>query len=484
MSKQLPKQPSLEHLKNEAKALLREARAGRSGAPELVADPRLAAAQLAIAREYGFASWSRLKRAVEGYANDRDALFAAIRAGDRERVKDILARNPSVVSAYDPNSFGARPIVAAASRNDRPMIDLLLESGADIDARSDWWAGSFGALDFADDETSRYLLSRGAKLTAHAAARLGMADELRELIRKYPEVVHERGGDGQYPLHFAKTPEIVDILLDAGADIEARDIDHGGTPAQTLVLDDPVLKRLVERGAKTDIFMAIALDDLDLVKTHLAADPGALVRRTDQSGNPMIPSAPGAHRYTYVFGFVTPIEAAIPLGRTRIYDFLFEQLPPRRGLMAACCKADRDQALAVIAANPGLMSELTDEDRRTLIALAKIPRPEAVRLMLELGFDVEAEDGEKFTAIHWASFLGRDDLVEIILPYKPDLERKNRYGGTALSTGMYGSVYGWNSKSGNFAHAIELLIAAGAKLPDNIGGSPEVVEVLRKYGVS
>ncbi|MFI5386664.1 MAG: ankyrin repeat domain-containing protein [Fimbriimonadales bacterium] len=483
MSKQLPKQPSLEHLKNEAKDLLRLARAGDPEAYRQVGESRLANAQLAVAREYGFPSWAKLKRAVEGYADQRDALFDAIRAGDRERVTAALRENPGLVYALDPNSFGSTTIAAAAQRNDRRMIDLLLDRGADIDARSDWWAGSFGALDFADEETSRFLLSRGATLTAHAAARLDMADEVKQLIARHPDAVHERGGDGQYPLHFAKTPKIVDILLDAGAEIDARDLDHEGTPAQTLALDEPVLRRLVERGAKTDIFMAIALDDLELVKSHLADDPEALGRRTDEPGNPMIPQAPGAHRYTYVFGFVTPIEAAIALGREQIYDYLFEQLPPRHGLIAACCKGDREQALAVIDTYPGVMSELTDEDQRTLVALAKVPRPEAVSLMLELGFDVEAEDGEKFTAIHWASFLGRDDLIEIILPYKPDLEKRNRYGGTVLTTGMYGSVHGWNRSGGNFARSTELLIKAGAKLPDRASGSPEVVAVLRRFGV-
>src|SRR5205085_3284113 len=109
-------------------------------------------------------------------------------------------------------------------------------------------------------------------------------------------------GDGQSPLHFAKTAEIVDILLDAGADIDARDLDHEGTPAQNRVMVADVRRRLVERGASTDIFMAIALDDLELVNKHLAADPEALTRRVDQPGNPMIPQAPGGHIYTYNLG--------------------------------------------------------------------------------------------------------------------------------------------------------------------------------------
>jgi len=482
MSKSLPKQPSLEHLKNEAKALLRLAKAGDRASLEQIGEAKLVNAQLAVARDYGFASWSKLKRVVEGYANRRDALFAAIRAGDRERVATVLDENPALIASYDEHAFGATPIVAAAHRNDRPMLELLLSRGADIDARSDWWAGSFGALDFTDEETSQFLIRRGAALTAHAAARLGMVEELRRIIAQNPAVVHERGGDGQYPLHFAKTPEIVNILVDAGADMEARDLDHEGTAAQTRILDLPVLRRLVERGAKTDIFIAIALDDLELVKKHLDEDPDALGRRIDDPGNPMIPKAPGSHIYTYNIGFVRPFQAAVKLERERIFDYLFERSPTGLRLISACWKGDREAVHRILAEHPRAVAELGDRDRILLCEAARTPIPAAVGLMLEVGFDVATEDREKFTAIHWASFHGRDDLIEMILPYKPDLEKQNAYGGTVLSTGIYGSMNRWH-QDGNYARSMELLIAAGAKLPVTARGSEEVVEVLRRHGV-
>ena len=72
----LPNDPSLEHLKKDAKRLLRAADAGD---PEILAQiaehhPRatrsaepfsLADAQLVVARSYGFASWTRLKQYLE-----------------------------------------------------------------------------------------------------------------------------------------------------------------------------------------------------------------------------------------------------------------------------------------------------------------------------------------------------------------------------------------------------------------------------------
>ena len=76
----LPPQPSLEHLKNEAKALLDSLRSGdRSVCPVfrrlhrfadttdermLLADVALTEAQFALAMDYGFASWQQLREAV------------------------------------------------------------------------------------------------------------------------------------------------------------------------------------------------------------------------------------------------------------------------------------------------------------------------------------------------------------------------------------------------------------------------------------
>ena len=84
MPRALPPHPDLEHLRKQAKRLVRDLRAGDETARARYAAalnhappvaPRLADAQLAIAREYGFASWARLKRHVE--TNPAEALFHA-----------------------------------------------------------------------------------------------------------------------------------------------------------------------------------------------------------------------------------------------------------------------------------------------------------------------------------------------------------------------------------------------------------------------
>ena len=56
---QLPVRPNLEHLKKQAKALLRTSQSEESP-PQKLAD-----AQHVIARRYGFASWPKLKERVQ-----------------------------------------------------------------------------------------------------------------------------------------------------------------------------------------------------------------------------------------------------------------------------------------------------------------------------------------------------------------------------------------------------------------------------------
>lgn len=483
MKKQLPERADLEHLKGQAKALLVST---RSGDPDAVArmggsaaSHRLADAQRTIAREYGFPSWSKLKRSVEGLADRRTAFFRGLRRGDREAVKQLLDSDPGLVHAHDDSSFGAVPIAVAAQRDDRPLIDLLLERGADIDGRSTWWAGSFGALDLASEATSIYLLSKGARLTAHAAARLGLARELREIIAKTPEVVFERGGDGQFPLHFSGSLDIVDILVDAGSILDARDLDHVSTAAQFRIKELEISRRLLERGATPDVYIAILQEDLGLLERLIADDPECLSRTPLDPGNPMIPEAPGMPIYTYNIGIGRPFQVALAHGKTEAARLINDLSSPIQSFLAACWAADSPIARDM----SNLVCQLTERDRSLLAEAAWERRLEAVKLMLELGFDPDSTGVHHSSALDRAAFHGFDDVIELILKFGPSLTIRNEFGGTPLTACVHGSLHSWR-KDGNFPRSAELLLKAGSPRPEKLRGSPEVNEVLQRHGVA
>ena len=229
MSRQLPEKPNLEYLKKQAKELLRTMRQGK-----------LADAQHTLANEYGFATWAKLKSHVESLGlSPAEALKAAVCDRDAARVREVLDRYPELRARIDdplPDyAFGQPALFAAVQRSDRATIDVLLRAGANIEKRTEWWAGGFGVLDDCDPDMAEFLTERGAALDAHSASRLGMMAELRELVAADPQLVHARGGDGQTPLHFASTVEIAEFLLANGAEIDARDVDHESTPAQYML---------------------------------------------------------------------------------------------------------------------------------------------------------------------------------------------------------------------------------------------------------
>ncbi|MDR3691793.1 MAG: hypothetical protein P4L46_20605 [Fimbriimonas sp.] len=482
MNKQLPERADLEHLKGQAKTLLLSLRSGDpdalARAGEAKASYRLADAQRVLAREYGFASWSKLKRHVEDVPSRRSLFLRALRGGDRDAVRLLLDTDPALIHSYDEEAFGSPAIMIAAERDDRPLVDLLLERGADIDSRSTWWAGSFGAIDTASDSMSEYLLARGATLTAHAAARLGLVKELREIIRESPEVVFERGGDGQYPLHFSKTPEIVEILVGAGAELDARDLDHTSTAAQFRIMETDVCRKLIEVGATADVYIAIMLEDLPLLERLIDDDPECLGRTPSDAGNPMIPEAPGMPIYTYNIGLGRPFQVAIAHSKSEASHVIESRSSPVQRLLSACWGGN--EGVAKELAN--LVPELSARDQAILAEAAWGRRIDAVKLMLELGFDPDATGIHRSSPLDRAAFHGFDDVIELILKFGPSLEIQNEFGGNPLSACVHGSLHSWR-KDGNFPRSVELLLAAGSRTHKNLRGSPEVNAVLQRHGI-
>lgn len=229
-------------------------------------------------------------------------LIDAIRRADTGAVRSMITADPALLAATDSHAFGATALIHAVGAEDREMVDLLLDLGADINQRSDWWAGSFGVLDSASDELFQHLLDRGATLTPHAASRTARIDDLRKMLDADPSLVHARGGDGQTPLHFARTPEVADLLLSRAADIDALDIDHASTPAQWLASVRPgVSAHLVSRGAAPDPFMAIRIGDLDMLEKCVTAEPEGVNVRVSRERFPTKPPAAG-HIYLFTIG--------------------------------------------------------------------------------------------------------------------------------------------------------------------------------------
>ena len=405
----------------------------------------------------------------------------AFQAGDADGVRRLLHSHPGLRALIN-EPVGPFDSPAIANVRSRAMLDVLLDAGADINARSRWWAGGFGLLDSAGPELAAYAIERGATVDVHAAARLGMMDRLRELISSDPALVHARGGDGQTPLHFARTAEIAGYLLDRGADIDARDVDHESTPAQYMVADrQDVARHLVSRGCRTDLLLVTALGDLDLVRQHLDADPDCIRMRVSADFFPMVSQKAGGTIYQWTLGFhFSAHQVARKYAHHDVLQLLLDRSPADVRLLDACWTGDEDTARTILVNHPDVINSLPERDRRQVAHAARNNEARAVHLMLECGLPVDARGQHQATPLHWAAFHGNAEMTGIVLRFAPPLEATDAdFNGTPLRWAIYGSEHGWYCRTGDYGATVEALLQAGATRPAEITGSTAVQDALR-----
>jgi ankyrin repeat protein len=166
------------------------------------------------------------------------AVIAAIQTGDVETLRLLLSENPG---------FATARIV-----DGRGVGRTLLHVAAD-------WPGHFpnGAM------TVAALIAAGADINA-------------------PVVMPDPAKHRETPLHWAASSDDIDVLdalLDGGADIEAPGavFTNGSAMSDAVVFAQwRAARRLLERGARTTIWQAAALGLVDRVQQFLADQPAPL----------------------------------------------------------------------------------------------------------------------------------------------------------------------------------------------------------------
>ena len=198
-----------------------------------------------------------------------DEIFAAIDAGDEERVRDLVDSRPELAAAHDGDGLSA--VLRAAYAGEDAILALLLEANPALDvfdaaavgrtrgleellaadpalARA-WSPDGFTPLHlavfFGHEDAARLLLEHGADANVvarheslkvaplHSAAAGGHAGAVRLLLEAGANPNARQGG-GFTPLHSAAQNgdrESAELLLERGADPSAT-TDEGKTPAQ------------------------------------------------------------------------------------------------------------------------------------------------------------------------------------------------------------------------------------------------------------
>jgi ankyrin repeat protein len=120
----------------------------------------------------------------------------------------------------------------------------------------------------------------------------------------------------------------------------------------------------------------------------------------------------------------TPYELAVLNGHTEIAEFLLENgaapvsLNERDAFFSACLAGDGPRARALLAASPKLLDQLGDDRVELLQLAAERDRRPAIRLMAELGFDLN--ELRRTTALHNAAMSGHLEMVQLLIQLGAD----------------------------------------------------------------
>ena len=137
---------------------------------------------------------------------------------------------------------------------------------------------------------------------------------------------------------------------------------------------------------------------------------------------------------------------------------------------------------SLLANHANLIAHLSATYKRQIAHATRNNNLAAVRVMLAAGLPVDALGQHRATPLHWAAFHGNAEMAREILRYHPPLELTDAdFQSTPLRWAIHGSVHGWYCRTGNYAATVEALIQAGAKLPEQTGGTDAVREVLERY---
>jgi ankyrin repeat protein len=383
-------QLSLEQLRKQAKDRVRQRRAAGQ-------DVKLAEVQFELAREMGFHSWPKLKAYVE-----RLALEQPFRTD---------------LDYYEGRAHGIATVNSVSAAEGRR--DLAARHGF-----SSWGElrRHVEAMRSGEEPATPFVL-------AYEAIEENDRERLVGLIDRFPDLVVQRGTNGNDLLGMAGDLSIVALLLERGADPN-RGNDYGWTKLHQAGYgnDRELATLMLGSGARTDLFArgdggtplvaALFWGHRDVVpllgrepaNLRVAAGLGDLGLIRNLVGTPQA----GAHR-----GFYRP-----------------------HGGFPAWEPSDDPQ-------------EVLDE---ALVWAAKADRADAIRLLVELGARVDA-DPYRGTALTWAAANGRVGAIRTLVELGADVDQRGTFGGPSHGDGV--TAIHLAAQSGQ-REAVALLLGLGA----------------------
>jgi ankyrin repeat protein len=476
----LPENPSLENLKKHAKRLkkavqdgdksvLDEVRQLHPRGNEALSDFALSDAQLVIARSFGLPSWPKLIQHIEvvkqfewnpreGEASPKQTpaellmrlscitydgawrppdaekgrkllqeypelprhdIYIASAVGDVASVRKMVDERPGIVNKrggpfdWEPLLYACYSRLNSPSHSTLEVARVLLAAGADPNAGFLWkglvppftaLTGAFGNGEAGDNEPPH--------------------ERVRELARMLLEAGADPN-DGQtlYNRHFRESDEHLKLLFEFGLGK-----DKGGPWFQrfghTLMSPSQMLAEELWAACRKNYFERVKL----------------LVEHGTELNTP---------------GFRdgrTPYEGAMRAGNAEIAEYLVQhgarpaQLSVEDTFAMACISGRGDEVARLMEQHPGIKERIGIHRRLELVQRAvEGNRPEGIRLMAELGFEISGVTRHDnvgitlgATPLHNAAWMGNLVLVKLLIELGADVSvRDPNYNATPLGWAQY-----------------------------------------------
>ena len=511
----LPSRPNLDHLKRQAKDLLRLYRAGdRRAFDRLRAslpaarhsdDDGLARMQLqlhdaqsCVAREYGCASWDELRTTVMmGRVDDPHLVhrWLMLAYGVAERSDRPHASVAARLFDEAREALIGHALVACAVGDVDAMRAAGLFDPARVNAPIEWRCPECqaGRTDGAQLSPSIVCPPLAAVTHSSLVQLPSRAAAIRQAARTLldaganPDQRWDVAGYSLSALYGAAGKNhdvpLTEMLLGAGADPNDNESLYHATESA----DSTCVRLLLDHGAHVEgtnaLHHQLDRDDVEGLRLLLArcADPeqvgGTLgspllwaIRRRrsvahvqallDAGANPRARTAEGIS--AYVFAQRNGLgEVAALLARAGAA----EPLSGSDEFVAACARADEAAARAIVARVPNVIQTLSAVQLRQLPNLAAAGANDAVKLMVELGWPIAVTGGDwHASALNLAVFRGDASLTRYLLEHGASWAEKHGYGDHTTGTLSWASR-NHDPSTGDWVGCAQALVDHGMPIP-------------------
>jgi len=403
--------------------------------------------------------------------------------GNAEMIERLLKAGADVES---PNMDGQTTLMVVARTSRVDAAQALLRRGAKVDAVEQWRGQT--ALMWAAAESQPAMVKLLVEAGADVNARSKVNNWQRQVTAE-PRAIYRPAG-GLTPLLYAAREGCLDCakyLAAAGADLNLADPEQV-SPLLLSILNGhfDLAAYLIQKGAspgkwdwygRTPLYAAVDLNtlprggrpDQPSLDTTTSLQIVEQLLAAGANPNPELKLAPPFRN----IGNDRGLDGLLTIGTTPLLRAAKALDAPAIKILlekGANLKLSNNRGITPVMAAAGLGS--TDADTRGIYITEDVQQRsiESLKLLLAAGADINAKDGTRgLTPLHEAARWGWNDVVRFLVDHGADLQAKDNRGMTPVDSAM--GKAGGNSRGGQRIDVHEdtaallkqLIAAAGAK---------------------